>query len=153
MIRRPPRSPLFPYTTLSRPPRREVASRAADDDHAAARHVLAAVVADALDDRVGAAVAHGEPLAGHAPHVGLAARRAVERDVADDDVGLGHEGRAAGRVDDETSARQTLAPVVVGVALERERDAAGEERAEGLAGGAREMKLDSVVGQAGGAHP
>ena len=41
-----------------------------------------------------AAVAHAEALAGHAADVGLAARRAVERDVADDDVLLGRERRA-----------------------------------------------------------
>ena len=35
----------------------------AEDDHHAAGHVLAAVVADALDHGDGAAVAHGEPLA------------------------------------------------------------------------------------------
>ena len=41
----------------------EVAAGAAEHDDAAARHVLAAVVADALDDRAGAAVADGEALA------------------------------------------------------------------------------------------
>ena len=38
-----------------------------------------------------AAVAHGEALAGDAAEEGLAAGRAVERDVADDDVLLGRE--------------------------------------------------------------
>ena len=80
-------------------PAREVAPGAAEHDDAAAGHVLAAVVAHALDDGVDAAVAHAEALAGHAADVGLAAGRAVERDVADDDVLLGDEGRAcaAGR--------------------------------------------------------
>ena len=40
----------------------------------AAGHVLAAVVADALDDGDGAAVADGEPLAGQAVDEDLAAR-------------------------------------------------------------------------------
>ena len=70
---------------------REVAAAVPEHDHAAAGHVLAAMVADTLDDRVHATVADGEALAGHPAHVGLAARRAVERDVADDDVLLGHE--------------------------------------------------------------
>src|SRR6185437_13282502 len=64
----------------------EVAAGGAEHQHVAAGHVLAAVIADRLDDRIGAAVAHGEPLARHAADVGLAARRAVQPDVADDDV-------------------------------------------------------------------
>ena len=72
----------------------EVAPGPAEHDDPAAGHVLAAVIADAFDHRARAAVAHGEPLAGQAAQIGLAARRAVERDVADDDVLLGHEGRA-----------------------------------------------------------
>ena len=44
----------------------EVAAGRAEHDDAAARHVLAAVVADALDDGARARVAHGEPLAGAA---------------------------------------------------------------------------------------
>ena len=45
----------------------------------AAGHVLAAVVADALDDRGGAGVAHAEPLADLAAQEDLAGGRAVER--------------------------------------------------------------------------
>ena len=89
--------PLMPAAKL-RPVRPE-------HDDAAAGHVLAAVVADALDDRDGAAVAHGESLAGQAADVRLAARRAVERDVADDDVLFGREGRSLGRI-----ARCSLPP-------------------------------------------
>ena len=52
----------------------EVAPGLAEDDDAAAGHVLAAVIADAFDDRRRAAVAHGEPLAGDAAEERLAAR-------------------------------------------------------------------------------
>ena len=51
----------------------------AEHDDPAAGHVLAAVVADALDDGGGAGVAHAEPLADHAAQEDLAAGRAVER--------------------------------------------------------------------------
>ena len=67
----------------------EVAAGRADDDGHAAGHVLAAVVAGPLDDGHGAAVADAEPLAGAAPEEGPAAGRAVEGDVADQDVLLG----------------------------------------------------------------
>ena len=61
----------------------------ADHDGDAAGHVLAAVVAGPLDDGQGAAVADAEPLAGPAAEEGPAAGRAVEGDVADQDVVLG----------------------------------------------------------------
>ena len=97
------------------------------------RHVLAAMVADALDHRDGAAVAHREALAGQAAHVGFAAGRAVERDVADDDVVLGGKRRIRRRQDRELAARQTLAPAVVGVAFEprASRLSAGRRRSSG----------------------
>ncbi len=50
--------------------RREVASGRAEHDDAPAGHVLAAVVADALDDRPGAGVANREALAGEAAEEG-----------------------------------------------------------------------------------
>ena len=52
------------------------------------------------------------------------------------------------RTHDDASAREALADIVVGVALELERDAAGEERAEALAGGAFELRHDGIVRQA-----
>ena len=120
----------------------------AEHHHRAVGHVLAAVVADAFHHRGGAGVADGEALAGHAVEEGLAAGGAVQHDVADDDVLFGHEGRRAGRVDDELAAREALADVVVGVAFERQRHAVGQERAEALAGRAGEVNLDGVLGQA-----
>ena len=94
-------------------------------DHRAAGHVLAAVIADAFDHGHGAAVADGEPLAGQAVDEHLAGGRAVEQRVADDDVFLGIEGRAGRRADDDPPAGEPLAQVVVGVADQLQRDAAG----------------------------
>src|SRR5262249_17795478 len=125
----------------------EIPPGAAEHDAPAARHGLAAVVADALDDRVNPAVAHAEPLPGHATHERFAAGRAVEGDVADDDVVLGDERALLRREDDERAAREPLAPVVIGVALEREADAARDESAQALPGGAGEVNLDRIVGK------
>ena len=72
--------PLMPAAKL-RPVR-------AEHDDAPAGHVLAAVVADALDDGEHARVAHGEALAGEAAEERAAGRRAVEHGVADDHVVL-----------------------------------------------------------------
>src|SRR5688572_8752460 len=102
---------------------REVAARRTENHGAAARHVLAAVIADALDDGLRAAVAHAESLGGAAAEERAPARRAVQRDVADQHVLLGLERRALRRINDEPTARQALADVVVAVAFELERDA------------------------------
>ena len=126
----------------------EVAAGRAEHHDAPAGHVLAAVVADALDDRGGAGVAHAEPLAHDATEVGLAAGGAVERDVAGDDVLLGGELRLAVGEARELAAREPLAGVVVGVALEPQRDAAGHERAEALTRRPAQVDGDGVVGQA-----
>src|SRR6185295_5171695 len=107
--------------------RRKIPSGPAEDDDAAAGHVLAAMIADAFDDGQRAAVSHGEPLAGHAPEIRFAARRAVQGDVPDDDVLLGNECRLPGRVHDDFAARKTLGDVVVRVAFELERDASWNE--------------------------
>ena len=106
------------------------------------------MIAGAFDDGDGAAVADAEPLARHAADVGLAAGRAVERHVADDDVLFRRERRLRRRQHDELSAGQPFADIIVGVAFERERDPARHERAEALAGRSRETNPDRVVGEA-----
>ena len=65
---------------------REVAPDRAQDHGAPAGHVLAAVVADALDHDDRARVAHAEALARQAPDEGLAGGCPVEGDIAADDV-------------------------------------------------------------------
>src|SRR5712691_3057629 len=63
---------------------REVAARAAEHDDHAARHVLAAVVADALDDRPCARVPHCEALADEPAEERAPRGRAVQDRVACD---------------------------------------------------------------------
>ena len=132
----------------ARHPGREVATGRAEDHRPPAGHVLAAVVADALDDRGRARVADAEPLADDPADEHVAAGRAVEDDVAGDDVLLGDEPRRARRAQHERAARQALAEVVVGVAFEPERDAARHERTEALTGRAVERDVDRAVGEA-----
>src|SRR3954465_15247319 len=122
----------------------EVAPGRPEDDDAPAGHVLAAVVAAPLDDRDRARIAHAEALAADAAEERLAAGRAVERDVADDDVVLGFEGRLAARADRECAAGQALAAVVVGVAERGEAHPGREPPAERLPGRAGERHLDRI---------
>ena len=99
---------------------REVDPGGPEHRHAPAGHVLAAVVADALDHGRHPAVADGETLAGPAADVDLARGGSVERHVADDDVVGRVEIGARLRLDHDLAARQALAQVVVGLAFEHE---------------------------------
>ena len=129
----------------------EVAAGAAEDDHDAAGHVLAAVIAHALDHGHGAAVADGEALAGQAVDEHLAAGGAVEHDVADDDVFFGQEGGGLGRVGDDPPAGKALAQVIVGVAVELERDAGGRKAPKLWPAEPRKWKWIVSSGRPGGA--
>src|SRR6185436_2418082 len=128
---------------------REVAAGAPEHHHHAAGHVFAAMVARAFHHRDGAGIAHGEALARDAAEIALALDRAVHHGVADDDRLLGHDRRVARRIDDDAPAREALADIVVGLALELERDAARKPGCKALARGALELHVDRVVGQAG----
>ena len=66
-----------------------------EHDDAAAGHVLAAVVADPLDDRAAPELRTREALAREAAEERAPVGRAVEHGVADDDVLLCEEGSAA----------------------------------------------------------
>ena len=56
--------------------------------------------------------------------------------------------RVLRRADDDAAARKALADIVVAVADQLEGDAARQEGAEGLAGGAGQLHRDGVVRQA-----
>lgn len=91
------------------------------NDDRAARHIFTAVVADALHNGGRAGIAYAEAFARNTGNEGAAARCAVERDIADDDV-VGRLKRAGPiRKNDQSAAGKALAEVVVAVALERKR--------------------------------
>src|SRR5271169_6785645 len=64
----------------------KIPAAGAKHQHQAVRHVLAAVVANALDDGGRARIADSKALAGDSVEECFAARGAVKGDVADDDV-------------------------------------------------------------------
>src|SRR5690606_32081366 len=113
----------------------------------AAGHVLAAVVADAFDDRARAAVAHAEALGRAAAEKRAAARRAIQRNGADQHLILGREAALTRGINNQPPAGKPFADVIVTVALELERDALREERAEALPSRAAQLHVDRVVRQ------
>ena len=73
--------------------RREVPARGAQNNHAAASHILAAMVASALNHGRCARVAHSKALAHASADVNLAACGAIQNGVSSDDVLLRTEVR------------------------------------------------------------
>ena len=114
------------------------------DDHEAAGHVLAAVIAQAFHHRHRAGVADAEALAGHAVDVHLSPGGPEKVDVARDDVVPRAERRGTRGVDDDLPAGEPLGEVVVRVPFQLEGDPVGEEPAEALAGGTAEGHVDGV---------
>ena len=124
----------------------EVPAVRPEHDDGASRHVLAGVVADALDDRDRAGVPHREALARGARAEELTAGRPVEHGVADE----ARVARVLGRRgDDDPPAGHRLPDVVVRLADEAELDSRREEGAEALPGGALEAGADTTRRGAG----
>ena len=73
----------------------EISSAGAEHDDQTVGHVLAAVVANALDHGSRSGIADREALARHSVEESFAAGRAVESNVADDDVFFRREARIA----------------------------------------------------------
>ena len=126
----------------------EVLTDLAQNECQAARHVLAAVVAAALDHHGGAGVAHAKALTGQAVDKAAAARGAKERHVAHDDVLVELIGRTRVGAHRNLATRKALAKVVVGVAAHVERHAARQERAKALTGRAIAIDGDGAGRQA-----
>src|SRR4051812_8685678 len=97
------------------------------------------MIADSLDHRDRATVAHRETLAGRPSHVEFAAARAVEDGVADQDRPAAErrfrQRVAWGGADRDQPARHALADVVVRFAGQVQGETIDAERPEALPGG------------------
>src|SRR5208282_2621701 len=82
-------------------------------------HVFAAMVADSLDHRGRSGIANGEAFASDSIEKRFAAGGAVKGNVSNDDIFFGSEFRPSRRVHNQSSAGQSLAYVIVGLAFER----------------------------------
>src|SRR5579872_780040 len=127
----------------------KIPSTAAKDEDDTFRHILTAVIADALDYGGCSRVAHSEAFARNSVEESFAAGGAVQSDVADDDVFFRGESRLPRRINNNLAAGKSLADVVVGVAFERERDALRQKCTQALSRRSGEMDADGIVRQTG----
>ena len=77
--------------------RREVSASSSEHHHQAIGHVFAAVIADAFHNSRSAGIANRKSFAGHAAEESFAARRAIETNVADQNIFFRHEFRFSRR--------------------------------------------------------
>src|SRR5277367_2988390 len=77
----------------------EIHAHGTENQRDAARHIFATVLAEAFDDREGAAIAHGEALAGASGDEKLAGGRAIKNGVSGEDVAAPRSGGARGNAD------------------------------------------------------
>jgi hypothetical protein len=125
-------------------PRREIASSGAEDDDLSACHVFTATIADRFYHCIYTRVTNAEPFACHAVDVDFAAGGSVESDVADDDVFGGDESGFGRGIEDDFTAAESFADVVVGIAFEFECDSFGDKCAEALSGTTLEFQVDGI---------
>ena len=123
----------------------EVGSDRSQDDDRAARHVLAAVRADALDDGLGARVPDGEAHPGPTDQVQAAPGRAIQAGVPGDRLPAGRGPEVRLRRDRDRASRQALGDVVVGLPDETQFDARPGECPERLTRGTAQLELDGPV--------
>src|SRR3954447_2504857 len=127
-----------------------IQSDLSEHDHPSACHVLARVVADTLDDRRRARIAHREPLACAPAREQLSAGRSVERRVAEENRVARIVAR---RQHDDPTPTHPLADVIVRLADHFELHAGGQEGAEALPGRAFEPRSHAAGRRAGPKSP
>ena len=106
------------------------------------------MVAHALYDGDGSGISHAETLSGHAVDIGLAAGGSIERHVSYYNIFILFKVHASGRIDDQFSAGQSLAEVIVAVPLQLQGQSLGDEGSEALSSGALALHGKGVLFQA-----
>ena len=109
---------------------REVLTGFTQDDGNTAGHVFKTMVTTSFADRPGAAVADTEALARDAGKIGGSACRAIQCHVAGDDVLIPGKTGFFLRPDDDLSAGEALADIVVGIAIQAQRQSGWNESTE-----------------------
>jgi hypothetical protein len=98
-------------------------------------------------NRTDSRVTDAETFACHAVNVDFTAGGSVESDVADDDVFSGDEGGFGRGVEDDFTAAESFADVVIGIAFEEEGDSLGDKCAEALSGTTLEVEVNGICGE------
>src|SRR5690606_30649919 len=119
----------------------------AHENHGAARHVVAPVVAYAFYNSAGTGVTHSKAFAGDAVEVGCTRQSTIKHGIAHDDVVRAVATEVVGRAHDNAATGQAFAHVVIGFAHQIQGDALSQESAKALARRAFALNVQAVVRQ------
>jgi hypothetical protein len=125
----------------------KVAASRSKNNNAATSHVLTTVVTDTFNNGGSTRVSDSETLGSNTTEEASTSSSTVQASVTNENVLLRLEDSGAGRVDDQTTARQALTNIIVGITLELKGDTRSKESTEGLTSGALDINMDSVHGQ------
>ncbi|KAI6759055.1 hypothetical protein HG531_013816 [Fusarium graminearum] len=125
----------------------KVATSRSKNNDATTSHVLTTVVTDTLDNGGGTGVSDGETFSSNTTEEASTSSSTVQTSVTNENVLLRLEDSRAGRVDDQSTTRQALADVIVGITLKLKCDTRSEESTERLASRALDINMNSVHGQ------
>jgi hypothetical protein len=107
------------------------------------------VVTNTFDNCSSTRVSDGKSLSSNTTEEASTSSSTVQASVTDKDVLLGLENGRTGRVDDQTTTRQALADVIVGITLKLKSDTRSKESTERLTSGALDVNMDGVHRQSG----
>jgi hypothetical protein len=105
------------------------------------------VVTNTLNDRCSARITDTEALGSDTAEEASTTSGTVQADVTNEDVLLGTVYGVAGRVDDQTTTRETLTDVVVGITLKFKCDTRCQVSTERLASRTTDVNMDGVLRQ------
>ena len=126
---------------------REIASRLPDDDDNTAGHIFATVIADTFNNGNGAGIAHGKPFPGDTAEITFPFNRTIKNRIADNDGIFGNDLAVFRRPDDNTSATQALADIIVAVSNQVEGDATCQKCTERLPCRSPQGDRNRVIGK------
>ena len=131
----------------ARHPTGEVSSSFTENNDPTARHILTTVIPHSFDDSANSTIPHTEPLTSHATDVGFTIGRAIEGNIADNDVFLRLECRFFRRINNQFAATESFTKIVIRVTLKTERNARRCKRTKGLARRPFKMNIYSIFGK------
>src|SRR6202451_3043308 len=105
------------------------------------------MIANSFDHGGRARVTHGETLSRHTVKESLTAGRPIKRNVSDENIFFRREYGFPRRINNQATAGQSLAHVVVSSTSQRKRDALAQKSTEPLPCRASKLKANGIVRQ------
>ena len=125
----------------------KISSGRSEYHHPSAGHVFTTVISNSLYNGVGSAVADGETLSGDSPEKCFSGGGAIKNGVSNQDVFFRFEGRLLRGINDQSSAAEPFAGIVVGVSFQLQGYPLGKKSTEALACRSFKLAVHGSIGK------